>query len=143
LAPKKSAYFTGEPSDEEMEELESHTDQDSDDYEESSASSSLDEEVGSDFSEENVPPSHQQQGKKPAASNTVAHKGSTKTELWRPGVKTGLGPGTQVVIKKPKARDSGATAYTENTIHPNTMLFLTDLAANNDRQWLKSKLPFY
>lgn len=61
-------------------------------------------------------------------------------DLSKPGVKTGLGPGTQVVIKKPKARDPGDTPYSDETIHPNTMLFLEDLAANNNRQWLKSEL---
>lgn len=60
-------------------------------------------------------------------------------ELWRPGVKTGLGPGKQVIIKKPKARAAGKTPYLDETIHPNTLLFLQDLKANNDRQWLKSK----
>jgi hypothetical protein len=64
---------------------------------------------------------------------------STKSELWRPGVPTGSEPGTQVIIKKPKARDAGKTPYTDSTIHPNTMLFLKDLAANNDRGWLKSE----
>lgn len=62
-------------------------------------------------------------------------------DLSKPGVKTGLGPGTQVIIKKPKARAAGDTPYSDETIHPNTMLFLKDLAANNSRQWLKSK-PF-
>lgn len=57
-------------------------------------------------------------------------------ELWKEGAK--LAPGTQLVIKKPKARDAGDTPYANNTIHPNTMLFLKDLASNNDRQWLKS-----
>lgn len=57
--------------------------------------------------------------------------------IWRAGVKTGLGPGTEVYIKKPKARDAGTTAYTDETVHPNTMLFLRDLARNNDREWLK------
>jgi len=61
-------------------------------------------------------------------------------DLSKPGVKTGLGPGTQVIIKKPKARDAGDTPYSDEIIHPNTMLFLKDLAANNNRQWLKSKL---
>jgi len=64
-------------------------------------------------------------------------------ELWRPGVKTGLAPGTQVVIKKPTARSAGKTPYTDRTIHPNTLLFLQDLKANNDRQWLKSKFTFH
>lgn len=60
-----------------------------------------------------------------------------KQGLWMPGAK--LAPGMQVIIKKPKARDPGDTPYTDTTIHPNTMLFLTDLAAHNERQWLKSK----
>lgn len=56
-------------------------------------------------------------------------------ELWKPGAK--LEPGTQLIIKKPKARDAGDTPYSESTIHPNTMLFLKEIKANNDRQWLK------
>ena len=60
-------------------------------------------------------------------------------ELWRQGVSTGLAPGTQVIIKKPKPRTPGNTPYSDTTIHPNTMLFLKDLKANNDREWLKSK----
>jgi hypothetical protein len=69
----------------------------------------------------------------------MAIRGVTKDkDLWKPGAK--LPPGTQVIIKKPKARGVGDTPYTDETIHPNTMLFLKDLAANNDRAWLKSKL---
>ena len=66
----------------------------------------------------------------------------TSTELWRPGTKTGYGPGTEVVIKRPQPRDDGGMAYTDTTIHPNTMLFLGDLKANNDREWLKSMAAF-
>ncbi|KAF2130839.1 hypothetical protein P153DRAFT_395258 [Dothidotthia symphoricarpi CBS 119687] len=62
-------------------------------------------------------------------------------DLWKSGAK--LEPGTQVIIKKPKAREAGKTPYTDNTIHPNTLLFLRDLAANNDRQWLKLHDPDY
>lgn len=58
-------------------------------------------------------------------------------ELWRTDAKLQLG--TQVIIKKPKAREAGKTPYTDDTIHPNTMLFLRDLAAHNDRQWLKGE----
>jgi hypothetical protein len=58
-------------------------------------------------------------------------------ELWREGVSTGLGPGKEVFIKKPKARDPGDIPYQDHTLHPNTMLFLQDLAKHNDRQWLK------
>lgn len=76
---------------------------------------------------------------KPAASPAIRTKGN---ELWRPGVKAGLGPGNQVVIKKPQARPAGKTPYEDETIHPNTFLFLKDLKANNERQWLKSKSVF-
>ncbi|CAN9465855.1 unnamed protein product [Alternaria alternata] len=70
----------------------------------------------------------------------IHKKAADEKELWRPGAK--LAPGTQLVIKKPKARDAGDTPYLDHTIHPNTMLFLKDLAANNDRQWLKRMQPF-
>jgi hypothetical protein len=63
-----------------------------------------------------------------------------KKELWREGVKTGLGPGKEVFIKKPKARDPGDIPYRDDTLHPNTMLFLKDLAKNNERQWLKGSM---
>ncbi|OJJ43108.1 hypothetical protein ASPZODRAFT_1218075 [Penicilliopsis zonata CBS 506.65] len=59
-------------------------------------------------------------------------------ELWREGVRTGLGPGKEVFIQKPKARDPGDTLYEDETLHPNTMLFLQDLKQNNDREWLKA-----
>jgi hypothetical protein len=58
-------------------------------------------------------------------------------ELWREGVSTGLGPGKEVFIRKPKARDPGNIPYQDHTLHPNTLLFLQDLAKHNDRQWLK------
>jgi hypothetical protein len=62
-------------------------------------------------------------------------KQGDEKELWKSGAKLALG--TQLIIKKPKARDAGDTPYTDETVHPNTMLFLKDLAANNERQWLK------
>jgi hypothetical protein len=65
-------------------------------------------------------------------------KKGKEEELWKSGAK--LAPGTQVIIKKPKARDAGDTPYNDETLHPNTMLFLKDLAKNNDRTWLKCKL---
>lgn len=64
----------------------------------------------------------------------------TNKELWREGVKTGLGPGKEVFIKKPKARDAGDVPYQDHTMHPNTMLFLKDLAKNNEREWLKGNV---
>ncbi|ETI23200.1 hypothetical protein G647_04997 [Cladophialophora carrionii CBS 160.54] len=75
-----------------------------------------------------------------AAVSAVIEKGK---ELWRPGVKTGLGPGKQVFIEKPKPRGDGGIKYLPGTIHPNTMAFLKDLKANNDREWLKMHDPDY
>ncbi|KAL5118171.1 hypothetical protein ACEQ8H_003843 [Pleosporales sp. CAS-2024a] len=74
-------------------------------------------------------------GRPPKKSLPSRAKVGDEKELWKPGAK--LAPGTQVIIKKPKARDAGDTPYADDTIHPNTMLFLKDLATNNDRQWLK------
>ncbi|KAJ5166149.1 uncharacterized protein N7482_004930 [Penicillium canariense] len=64
-------------------------------------------------------------------------------ELWREGVRTGLGPGKEVFIPKPKARDPGNVPYRDETLHPNTKRFLQDLAKNNDRGWLKGHDPDY
>lgn len=72
---------------------------------------------------------------RPAKSLPIHKKKADESELWKPGAK--LEPGTRLVIKKPKARDAGDTPYLDHTIHPNTLLFLKDLAANNDRKWLK------
>lgn len=69
----------------------------------------------------------------PAKSETFDNK-----ELWREGVKTGLGPGKAVFIQKPKARGDGGIRYAPNKVHPNTLEFLKDLKKNNDRMWLKA-----
>lgn len=77
------------------------------------------------------------------SSSTKTSAGSARKqsggELWREGVKTGLGPGQEVIIKKPKARPAGKVPYSDETIHPNTLLFLKDLKGNNNREWLKSE----
>ena len=52
---------------------------------------------------------------------------------------TGLGPGRELVRKLPKPRAAGKTPYQDATLHPNTFLFLADLAENNDRDWLKGR----
>lgn len=74
-----------------------------------------------------------------AKTTTASSKKQSGGELWREGVKTGLGPGQEVIIKKPKARPAGKVPYSDETIHPNTLLFLQDLKANNNREWLKSE----
>lgn len=70
---------------------------------------------------------------------TQLTQASERKELWREGVRAGLGPGKEVFIELPQARDPGEIPYEDHTIHPNTLLFLKDLKANNDREWLKSK----
>lgn len=44
-------------------------------------------------------------------------------------------------IPLPKLRDTGGIEYEPTTVHPNTMAFLADLKANNQRSWLKSPYP--
>jgi hypothetical protein len=123
-----------------------------------------DGDLSSESGHEEAPTSDEDVKPKKASSRVQAAKKSIplhskhgdEKELWKPGTK--LAPGTQLIIKKPKARgttptyglpiehalnsylqsaEAGDTPYTDETIHPNTMLFLKDLAANNDRQWLK------
>lgn len=74
----------------------------------------------------------------PAEFDTYENK-----ELWREGVKTGLGPGKAVFIAKPKAKGDGGIKYVPDKIHPNTLDFLGDLKKNNDRMWLKAHDPDY
>jgi len=139
ITPKKSQYF--EHASEES-EPETEQDEEGSGYEgegtsvSPSGSAEEDEEDEDDHSEKEVP-SKRTLGRKSHSGAVEATKGQ---ELWRPGVKTGLGPGKQVFIKIPKAREVGKTPYTDDTIHPNTFLFLRDLAGNNDREWLKSEL---
>lgn len=49
--------------------------------------------------------------------------------------------GLEVRFKKPQARKAGSTPYMDETVHPNTFHFLGDLAANNQRDWLKGEPP--
>jgi hypothetical protein len=73
---------------------------------------------------------------RPQNRSVSAHqKQADDKELWKPGAK--LEPGMQLIIKKPKARGAGDIPYNASSIHPNTMLFLKEIKANNDRQWLK------
>lgn len=134
--PKKSQYFEPEShgSDSDTADDDDHSGYEG---EETSAVSSTPASEGDEdaYNEEDARP-RKRRGR-PKGGRASA--GQNAQELWRPGVKTGLGPGKQVLIKIPKARAPGKTPYEDNTIHPNTMLFLRDLAQNNDREWLKSK----
>ena len=142
--PKKSKYFDGPDSDEDDEdEIESQGPEESG-YEDEDASATEPDPSGSESESEDDYDSQEdnkrkkRQGKPPGkaranGTSTVANK-----DLWREGVKTGLGPGKQVFIAKPKPKGDGGVKYVSDKIHPNTMSFLTDLKANNDREWLKS-----
>jgi hypothetical protein len=45
-------------------------------------------------------------------------------------------------IPLPEVREAGDTPYEDSRIHPNTFLFLRDLKANNNRDWLKCESGF-
>lgn len=146
--PKRSHYFKSKASHDDAKNDESE--EPSDDHGNSSdvGSESVYGEVSTHESSSELPEeddSDEQPKRKRKSTSTVAAQkqsasGSGDSELWREGASTGLPPGTQIIIKKPKARDAGKTPYSDGSIHPNTILFLQDLKANNDREWFKSKL---
>ena len=143
--PKKSPYF--EHPDSSDPESESELENEASGYEDEDESASLvssppESEVGEeedeDASEDDA--SKKRKRGKPVKSNgnsVLASAGKKGQELWRPGAKIDAAPGEAVFIKLPKAREAGKVPYTDSTIHLNTMLFLKDLRANNDREWLK------
>lgn len=143
VTPRKSQYFEREgsssSSDGEDEERSDYEDQAS-----ATTAESVDQDEDDYASDSPAPPRKKTKvntvGKAAPNTNITMTQGN---ELWRPGVKTGLGPGTQVIIDKPKARPAGKIPYKDDEIHPNTMLFLAELAQNNDREWLKMHDPDY
>ena len=70
-----------------------------------------------------------------AAIAVKAEGGKKQAELWREGAKVDVEG--EVFIKLPKARGPGKIPYADETLHPNTLLFLGDLKRNNQRTWLK------
>ena len=147
--PKKSEYFEqgsdlSGPSDLET------TAENASNFEgdEDSAAPSSESEDGSDaYDSEEEQPKRRRSGagrtntkaKAPPASKAKGQKSGG--ELWREGTKVEADPGTEVYIALPKARGPGSTPYRDDTIHPNTMLFLGDLKKHNDRAWLKAHDP--
>lgn len=135
--PTKSPYF--EPDDVPQSEVDDESESageegsDFDEDAEGPESPELDDEDDYESDDEPKKRKNAAQGK---GTQAIRTKGN---DVWRTGVKAGLGPGNQVVIKKPKARPAGNTPYSDDTIHPNTLLFLSELKANNNREWLKSK----
>lgn len=146
--PKKSRYFSNSKKDDSP-DLESPSPEPSLDGEESdfaadsapgSEPSDRDEDEDDDFSEEERKPARKKA--RPSKTNgrqSLPQGNGDRHELWRQGADTGAAVGTEVVIKKPKARAAGKTPYKDETVHPNTLLFLGDLKRNNDREWLKSE----
>ncbi|QQK44382.1 TIGR02453 family protein [Penicillium digitatum] len=136
----KSKYFEPEDSDEPDTDSDASVGESSGSvYEEPKEESPADEVEPEEFSDtdEDAKKKFSARGKQrqSASSGNDSIKGK---ELWREGVRAGLEPGQEVIIAKPKARDAGKTPYQDETLHPNTRLFLIDLAGNNDRQWLKA-----
>ncbi|KAK9856302.1 hypothetical protein MYU51_001095 [Penicillium brevicompactum] len=140
----KSKYFEAEDSEEESESNESEDESSESVYEEGkddpSSTDEAEPEEPSDSEEDTKKSSARGQQRSSTASKPDALKGK---ELWREGVKADLAPGQEIIIAKPKARDAGKTPYQDETLHPNTRLFLIDLADNNDRQWMKAHDPDY
>jgi hypothetical protein len=151
--PTKSRYFKKSQKEEERDASEeqdesSAAEPEDSGYEDepiSNASDSEDDDGGDEISsEEDTKSKKRKRAKKPEPKTSQpAGKRAKGQELWREGVSTGLEPGVQVVIPKPKPREAGKTPYKKDTIHPNTLLFLGDLKENNDREWLKSKSPYW
>ncbi|KAM3415278.1 hypothetical protein BST61_g8808 [Cercospora zeina] len=127
----RSKHFTAP--DEETEHVEDQSDLEAGTSNAGDSGSEFDDGTDNDDDEEGVP------SRKGSAKST--HGKAKAAAAWKPGVKTGLGPGTQVIIKKPKARPAGKVPYTDETIHPNTFLFLSELKENNKREWLKLHDP--
>ena len=151
--PKKSQFFYHESS---TSDIESEINNEESGYEDEDASISAvstppeshiddeeeeeEEEVDGYASQDAKSKKRRIGGKNGSAVAAVTPKAAKGQELWRPGVKTDLAPGEAVFIKLPKAREAGKTPYKDQTVHPNTMLFLRDLKGNNDREWLKGEL---
>ena len=74
----------------------------------SSVEESIDE-TSNMSGEDEVPKKRQKRDKQkvlPVKRSDVADASVPGQELWRPGIKTGLGPGVQVVFQRPKAREN-------------------------------------
>ncbi|KAK8250757.1 hypothetical protein HDK77DRAFT_480691 [Phyllosticta capitalensis] len=148
VTSKESKYF-GRASDSAQEEEQSSEDasagNEGSGYEEKSDapdSTSPESEEDAVSSEEEAKPKRRGRASKSGAGASKAVAGKKGNESWR-SVATGLSPDKQLIIKKPKPREAGSTPYRDDTIHPNTLLFLRDLANNNNRAWMKMHDPDY
>lgn len=140
----KSKYFEGSDSEDDEDEDEGTIVGEESGYEDEDASVTEASEppTESDDFDSEEETRKRKRGRKPQASKKQQSNSVVdKDDLWKEGVKTGLGPGKQVFIAKPKPRSDGGIKYIPEKIHPNTMAFLTDLKKNNDREWLKMHDP--
>lgn len=140
ISPTKSKYFEHSDEDDEEQDEDEYEDNGESGYEDEDASeietaeSSSEEEYDSE--EDKKPARRKPKSKQTNGSSEYTVQG--KKDLWREGVKTGLGPGKAVFIQKPKAKSDGGIKYVPERLHPNTLEFLKDLKKNNDREWLKA-----
>ncbi|EME87899.1 uncharacterized protein MYCFIDRAFT_148519 [Pseudocercospora fijiensis CIRAD86] len=143
VTPTKSQYFQGADSqhhDTDEDRADSHSDApessdvDVDDGKSTSEESPDDEDF--DIEDEDTANGRYAKNRKSAASARKKIGAG-----WKPESTTGFEPGVEVIQKRPKARPAGKVAYANETIHPNTLLFLKDLKANNRREWLKMNDP--
>ncbi|KAK3627255.1 hypothetical protein LTR56_019355, partial [Elasticomyces elasticus] len=134
--PTKSQYFHPDESGEDkVSDDDVSMDDDDDD-----AASEFDEDPGveeSSDAEEKDDYDSEEETKSRSKPRTLKGPKTTVAQRSKTGESAVLEPGTQVIIKKLKARPAGKTPYSDDKIHPNTLLFLKDLAANNNREWLK------
>lgn len=164
---KKSKYFDDSDTDDkdDVDDEEDEEEEEASGYEDaidasasSAAAPSLSSSPSSsveDASDSDIAPKKKGRKALPKRANNERHTGKSSStnaqsttggiiekgkELWRQGIKAGLGPGKEVFIERPKPRGDGGVKYVPERIHPNTMAFLGDLKANNEREWLKCEL---
>jgi hypothetical protein len=112
---------------------------------EDSSSSDGEESTASSYHSKPLPSSRRSNGNATSGSHAATpqkrSRGSTGAPPDRDGSRKKQAAGLEVRFKKPQARKAGSTPYLDETIHPNTFLFLGDLAAHNERDWLKCEPP--
>lgn len=139
--PKRKSKDASDDEGSEHQQSSSSQQSDLSSYDDEDVKSESEEEEPSSVSEEedsDVPKKKRRVSQAGTSASKKASKATNK-EAQRAG-KTGLGPGTQVISKRPRARSPGDTPYQDDRIHMNTLLFLGDLGKNNNREWLKCKL---
>ncbi|KAK0924473.1 hypothetical protein LTR91_020117 [Friedmanniomyces endolithicus] len=129
--PTKSQHFQADEDAEDEEEEPSSGGDDVDSAFDDDGDASSSEAEPADDNFDSGSEDEPKQRKKPAPRKTTQVRGAASAHT---GQETSLEPGTQLIIRKPKARPAGKTPYSDSTIHPNTILFLKDLAANNNRE---------